>query len=70
MWWRSSERSIRDSTRNAVALATEHGFESLAFPLIGAGTGGGSPDNVFSMMEDELANCDFDGLIRIVRFRR
>ena len=70
MWWRSSERSIRDSTRNAVALATEHNIESIAFPLIGAGTGGGSPDDVLAMMQDELANCDFDGLIRIVRFRR
>ena len=70
MWWRSSEQSIRDSTRNAVALAAEHSFESMAFPLIGAGTGGGSADGVLSMMQDELANCDFDGLIRIVRFRR
>ena len=70
MWWRSSERSIRDSTRNAVALAAERDFESLAFPLIGAGTGGGSADDVLSMMQDELANCDFNGLIRIVRFRR
>ena len=70
MWWRSSERSIRDSTRNAIALAVEHNIQSIAFPLIGAGTGGGSADDVLAMMQDELANCDFDGLIRIVRFRR
>ena len=70
MWWRSSERSIRDSTRNAFALAADHNFESMAFPLIGAGTGGGSADDVLSMMQDELGNCDFDGLIRIVRFHR
>ena len=69
MWWRSSEQSIRDSTRNAIALAAKHNFESIAFPLIGAGTGGGSPVEVLSMMQDELANCDFDGLVRIVRFR-
>jgi len=70
MWWRSSERSIRDSVRNAIALASERGFPSVAFPLIGAGTGGGSPDAVLSMMEDELGKCDFDGLVRIVRLRR
>ena len=70
MWWRASERSIRDSTRNAVALAAEHNIESIAFPLIGAGTGGGSADDVLAMMQDELANCAFDGLIRIVRFQR
>ncbi|RME91811.1 MAG: Appr-1-p processing protein, partial [Verrucomicrobia bacterium] len=40
--WRSSERSIRDSVRNALALARDRGYRSLAFPLIGAGSGGGS----------------------------
>ena len=70
MLWRSSGRSIRDSVRNAVDLAAEHGFQSIAFPLIGAGTGGGSPDKVVSLIEDELGNCTFDGLARIVRFRR
>jgi len=69
MWWRSSERSIRDSTRNAIALAVEHDVNSIAFPLIGAGTGGGSPDDILKMMQDELSGCDFDGLVRIVRFR-
>ncbi len=70
MWWRSSERSIRDSTRNALVLAAEHNFASIAFPLIGAGTGGGSINDVLLMMQDELGNCEFDGIVRIVRFRR
>lgn len=68
MWWRASERSIRDSTRNALDLAAENDFESIAFPLIGAGTGGGSPDHVLEMMQDELAACTFEGLVRIVRY--
>ena len=38
--WRSSERSIRLSVRNALRLASELGYHSVAFPLIGAGTGG------------------------------
>lgn len=70
MWWRSSERSIGDSTRNAIALATDHGFRSIAFPLIGAGTGGGSPHDVLAIMQNELSSCDFDGRVRIVRFKR
>lgn len=69
MWWRASERSIRDSVRNALALATEHGFKSIAFPLIGAGTGGGSEDEVLAMMKSELSERTFDGHVRIVRFR-
>lgn len=69
MWWRSSQKSIRDSTRNALELAANHKFESIAFPLIGAGTGGGSPDEVINTMQDELAACTFEGLVRIVRYR-
>ena len=68
--WRSSERSIRDSVRNALTLAGEHNFRSIAYPLIGAGTGGGSEETVLTLMQDELSNCEFNGLVRIVRFRR
>lgn len=68
MWWRSSERSIRDSCRNAIALAEEKNFTSIAFPLIGAGTGGGSNVAVLAMMKDELATVRFGGRIVIVQF--
>jgi O-acetyl-ADP-ribose deacetylase (regulator of RNase III) len=66
LWWRSSEKSIRASVRSAIALAKKHGFRSLAFPLIGAGTGGGQPEQVLAMMQDELAKLEFDGEVRIV----
>jgi O-acetyl-ADP-ribose deacetylase (regulator of RNase III) len=69
LWWRSSERSIRDSVRNAVSLAASQGFRSIALPLIGAGTGGGSCERVIAIIEDELGECEFDGVVRIVRLR-
>lgn len=70
MLWRSSEKSIRDSCRNALALADECGFDSIALPLIGAGTGGGSADAVLDMMKDELAKVSFRGRIAIVQFEK
>ena len=69
MWWRSSEYSIRNATRNAIRLASAEKFQSVAMPLIGAGTGGSSPQNVKDIMQAELNDCPFDGLVRIVRFR-
>lgn len=69
MLWRSSERSIRDATTNAVALAGRHQYKSIALPLIGAGAGGGSPDKVLTIMQDELAACEFEGVVRLVQFR-
>ena len=36
LFWVATERSIRESARNAVGAANAHGFRSLAFPAIGA----------------------------------
>lgn len=66
--WRSSEKSVRGSVRSAIDLARQRGFRSLAFPLIGAGTGGASQDRVLAWMEDELSLLEFDGEVRIVRY--
>lgn len=68
MLWRSSERSVRASVQSAMNLAVERGFTSIAFPLIGAGTGGGTPEQIIEMMKDELSKVAFDGLVRIVQF--
>lgn len=69
MWWRTSEQSVKDCTGNAITLAKKYQFQSIAFPLIGAGTGGGSADKVLATMQDELSTCEFDGLVRLVRFK-
>src|SRR3954464_11910034 len=52
--WRSSEWSVRESVRTAMALARERGYRSIAFPLIGAGSGGGKTDRVLAWMRDEF----------------
>ena len=63
---RSSERSIRGSVRNALSLSRERGFRSIAFPLIGAGSGGGKQKKVLELMRDELSRLAFEGEVRIV----
>ena len=69
MFWRSSERSIRDSVKNALNLAQKRRYGSIAMPLIGAGTGGFNEDVTMAMMQDEAAKSSFDGEIVIVRFK-
>jgi O-acetyl-ADP-ribose deacetylase (regulator of RNase III) len=70
MIWMSSERSIRDSVKSAMALARSEGHRSIAFPLIGAGTGGSKAQWVLTVMRDELKRIDFDGEVRIVRYKK
>lgn len=70
MFWRSSERSIRDSVKNAMALAAEHGFQSIAFPLIGAGSGGFNQERAREIMEDEIGQLDYRLDVTLVIYRR
>lgn len=69
MFWRSSEKTIRLSVRNALNLAQAKGYRSIAFPLIGAGTGGFSPEQALKLMEAEALASDYSGEIRLVRFK-
>jgi O-acetyl-ADP-ribose deacetylase (regulator of RNase III) len=70
IFWRSSEKSIRGSVRSAIEIAKSRGYSSIAMPLIGAGSGGGKPQQVQAIIEDELARCEFEGEVRVVRYRK
>ena len=70
MLWRSSERSIRDSVRNAMEIASEKGYNSIAMQLIGAGTGGGNRERVLELIQSELDTTEFNGRVVIVRFSK
>jgi len=69
LFWRSSERAIRGCVRSALAIARERGYRSVAFPLIGAGTGGFSAERALQLMQDEALQSDYAGEVRVVRFR-
>jgi O-acetyl-ADP-ribose deacetylase (regulator of RNase III) len=66
-FWRASERSVRDSVRNAVTVAGEHGCRSIAFPLIGSGSGGLKPERVKTIMLDELGRFESAIVAKVVQ---
>jgi len=69
MLWRASEWSIRESVKNAVNLAYEKGFKSIAVPLIGAGSGGFNQEQAKALILDELNKLDVPMLVKIVAFK-
>lgn len=69
MLWRASERSIRDSVANALARAREHGFRSVAFPLIGAGSGSFDEEKALAVMRSALEGAEGDIAVTVVRYR-
>src|SRR5262249_4953826 len=66
MLWRSSEWSIRQSVRSAMTLVRQIECPSVAFPLIGAGSGGGSPERVQKFMLDELSTIAYEGSVHVI----
>ncbi len=69
-FWRSTESSIRQSTRNAVDLVISKGFQTIAFPLIGAGTGGFKTQRVRELMLSEFSAIDSAIHATVVEFVR
>jgi O-acetyl-ADP-ribose deacetylase (regulator of RNase III) len=70
MLWRASERSIRDSTVSAVRLAEQHNFHSLAFPLIGAGSGGFNQEKAKAILLSELESLGSPMQVTLTIFKR
>jgi O-acetyl-ADP-ribose deacetylase (regulator of RNase III) len=70
MLWRASERSVRGSVRSAMGIVQRHGFSSVAFPIIGAGSGGLSAAHALSYMLDELGTVAWEGRVVVVRFAK
>lgn len=68
--WRASERSIRDAVRNALQLAAEHGFQHIALPVIGAGSGGFDQNRALSLITHELTSLSYDLSATVVRYRK
>ncbi|MCB1553449.1 MAG: macro domain-containing protein [Xanthomonadales bacterium] len=69
MLWRASPRSIQGSVRAALRIATTRGFTSIAFPVLGAGTGGFGEAAAIELMQAAVQPIDGPPQVRIVRFR-
>lgn len=67
--WQASEKSVAGSVRSALRIAREHGFASVAFPVIGAGTGSLGEEKALACMLSAAADAPYDGRMVLVRFR-
>jgi O-acetyl-ADP-ribose deacetylase (regulator of RNase III) len=53
-----------------MALVRQHHFSSIAFPIVGAGSGGMSVDRVLTFMLEEFRDVAYEGRVVVVRFSR
>ena len=68
IFWVATERSIRESTKNALRLSLEEGFKSIAFPIIEGGTGGVKKEKAIEYIKDEIHKSKFKGEIVLVSY--
>jgi O-acetyl-ADP-ribose deacetylase len=66
--WRGSEFATHEAAKNAISLAQEHSFKSLAIPTIGAGTGGLSEARSIEIIDRAANTSSFAGEVVIVRY--
>jgi O-acetyl-ADP-ribose deacetylase len=71
MLWRGSKTSIQRSVENALALAEQQNYASIAFPILGSGSGGYNADQALSLMQSTIVAATTKSIERviIVRFK-
>ena len=70
MFWMATERSIRNTIDSTMKIVEENGFESVAFPAIGAGSGSFNRDRAIEIMSGQLSKNDYCAKIFIVKFEK
>jgi O-acetyl-ADP-ribose deacetylase (regulator of RNase III) len=68
MLWRASQRSISDSVASAMAVVEMEGFRSVAFPVIGAGSGGFGAEGALAVMLEAFKGIRSSSRALIVRY--
>jgi O-acetyl-ADP-ribose deacetylase (regulator of RNase III) len=68
-FWRASEYSIRESAKNALALAERENYASIALPIIGSGAGSLSQDKALEIMTGQLAQIESRLRVVVVRYQ-
>ena len=66
IFWRATRASIMNSVTSAIGIVKERGFRSVAFPLIGAGSGSFDEQLSLELIKRQLCNEECDAIAIIV----
>lgn len=68
LFWIATQYTVSQSVINAMKLVNKHHFESVAFPLIGSGSGNRGKSWSLKMMLDTLKEIETDARVLIVQY--
>ena len=67
MLWFATRFSIQESVRNAMKIVNSKYYNSVAFPIIGSGSGNRSRDKALSFMLETFEVIESNSNVRIVK---
>jgi len=70
MFWFATDYSVSHSVINAMNIVKEKGFKSVAFPLIGAGSGNRGNEWAKEVIINALSKIESDVKVIIVEFKK
>ena len=70
MFWFATEKSVSYSVKNAMKIVNEKGYRSVAFPVIGAGSGNRGLNWSLDIMQNTLDSIESDAVVKIVIFKQ
>ena len=70
MLWFATKYSVTQSVKNAMELANKNGFRSVAFPLIGAGSGNRSEEWSLNIMLEAFKYIESSCRVSVIRYRK
>jgi len=68
MFWRATKFSIQESVRSAMRIVNERHISSVAFPIIGAGTGGFGSEGALTLMQEAFSEIHSKAKVIIVKY--
>ncbi|WPD23033.1 MAG: macro domain-containing protein [Candidatus Electrothrix scaldis] len=70
MFWVATQYSVSNAVKNAMNIVKKEGYRSVAFPLIGAGSGNRNQEWSLGLMLETFKQIETPARVAIVRYRK
>ncbi len=70
MFWFATEYSVKQSVINTMQIVNAQGYKSVAFPLIGSGSGNRGKDWSLGIMQAAFASIESEAKVKIVKYSK
>lgn len=70
IFWVATQYSVTNAVRNAMNIVNKEGYRSVAFPLIGAGSGNRNQEWSLNLMLETFKQIETQASVLIVRYKK